>query len=153
LRVYRVFHRRHAATAFSGDGARRFGGRWNSPGVAMVYTSSSFALALLELMVNARRGRTPPGMVYCIVDVPDGVRIDAIRETTLPPCWFAYPAPHELQSIGDQWARRGRSVGLIVPSAIVRIENNVLLNPSHAEFARLSIGEPQEFPIDERFPR
>jgi RES domain-containing protein len=92
-------------------------------------------------------------MVYCTVDIPDEVRIDEVRESTLPRRWFAYPAPPELQSIGDRWLRRGKSVGLMVPSAIARIETNVLLNPNHAEFRRLSIGVPQELPIDERLQK
>lgn len=92
-------------------------------------------------------------MVYCAVDIPENLQIDTVRESALPPKWFAYPAPPELASIGDTWFRRGKSVGLMVPSVIARIEMNVLLNPKHAEFSRLRIGAAKELPIDEGLRR
>lgn len=145
-----MFGRKHRADALSGEGARRLGGRWNPPGVAVVYASSSLALALLELMANARRGRIPPAMLYCTIELPDDARIERARATELPAKWFSYPAPLELQALGERWAHRGKSVALLVPSAIARIETNVLLNPNHADFKRLNVGAPQELPVDER---
>lgn len=148
-RVFRAFERKHVATAFTGEGARLFGGRWNSPGVGVVYASSSLALALLEIMANARR-RIPPGFVFCTIDIPDDARVKTLDASTLPPLWYEAPAPPELQEIGDAWVRAGTSVALLVPSAIARIEENVLLNPEHEDFARLIIGAPQGIPVDER---
>lgn len=150
MRVYRVFERKHTASAFTGEGAQRFGGRWNSPGVAVVYAASNFALALLEIMANARRGRIPPEMVFCTVDIPDGVLIGEVRESDLPGAWHESPAPPETQIIGDAFVRDGKSVGLWVPSAVSRIERNIILNPRHADFARLGIGAIEDVPVDER---
>jgi len=150
LRVFRVFERKHREEAFTGEGARRFGGRWNSPGVRVVYAATSFALALLEIMANARRGRIPPGIVFCTVDLPDGVHVDTLDELILPPTWYKAPAPPELQALGDAWVQRGESVALLVPSAITRIESNAILNPNHVDFAQLTIGALRDIPVDER---
>lgn len=122
-------------------------------GVAVVYTASTFSLALLELMVNASAPRIPPGMVYVPVDIPDTLRLDVLDVATLPENWFLSPAPPQCRLAGDAWAHRGETVGLIVPSAVARIENNVLLNPKHADFGRLRIGKLDAIAIDERLVR
>ncbi len=150
MRLFRVFARKHRATALSGEGARRFGGRWNSPGLAVVYASSSFSLALLEMMANARRGHVPPGMLYCTIDIPDDAAIDTLPARALPPKWYRSPPSPQLAAIGDAWLTRGEAVALLVPSAIARIENNALLNPHHRDFARLVAGAPHDVPADDR---
>lgn len=144
-----MYNRRHDASALTGEGARLYGGRWNSPGKAAVYTASTLALALLEIMANARR-RVPPGYVYRAIDIPDDARTDRVLPADLPRKWFLAPAPHELREIGDAWLRRVASVALLVPSAIARIEYNVILNPNHSDFGRLVVGEPEDIPVDER---
>jgi RES domain-containing protein len=150
VRVYRAFQTKHEPAAFSGEGARRYGGRWNSPGVPVVYTAENFSLALLEIMVNVSNSHIPVDMVYATVDIPDDVALDTLDPNVLPANWFEYPAPAECQRLGDRWAASGSSVGLRVPSAIARIEKNVLLNPAHRDFARLTIGESDTLSIDAR---
>jgi len=150
LRVYRAFERKHEATAFSGEGARNYGGRWNSVGTAVVYTSSTFSLALLEIMVNISSARIPADMVYAPIDIPDDIRRDVLDVGSLPQTWFDSPAPPECQRAGDSWINRGKTVALIVPSAVARIEVNVLLNPTHRDFARLIIGGVEAMAIDNR---
>lgn len=149
IRAYRVFDRRYAASAWTGEGASRTGGRWNSKGVAVVYASTSLALALLEIMVNARR-RIPPGKLYSVMTTPDDVAVESLDSSALPRGWYRFPAPPALQAIGDAWVRDARSVALLVPSAATRVEQNVLLNPRHADFALLQIATPRPVPIDER---
>jgi RES domain-containing protein len=153
LRVYRVFRRKHAATAFSGEGARRYGGRWNSVGRAVVYTSTTFSLALLELMVNTSSARIPPDMVYVPVDIPDDVLPEVLQIGQLPKNWFDFPAPPECHAAGDSWLQRGATVALVVPSAVARIERNVLLNPAHPDFAHLIVGNVEAVAIDNRLKR
>jgi RES domain-containing protein len=153
LRVYRAFERKHAATAFSGEGARRYGGRWNSVGTAMVYTSATFALALLEIMVNVSSARIPEDMVFAPIDIPDDIRPTVLDVAALPKHWFDFPAPPECQLAGDDWVRRAQTVALVVPSAAARIETNVLLNPTHPDFSRLIIGEIEMMAIDKRLRR
>jgi RES domain-containing protein len=87
-------------------------------------------LALLEIMVNASTPRIAPDMVYVPMDIPDRIRLDVLDIQTLPQNWFDFPAAPECQLAGDSWVHRGKTVGLVVPSAVARIESNVLLNPA-----------------------
>jgi RES domain-containing protein len=153
LRVYRAFERKHEATAFSGEGARLYGGRWSSVGIAVVYTATTFSLALLEIMVNTSSARIPPDMVYAPIDIPDEIRLDVLDSTALPQNWFESPAPSECQLAGDSWIDRGATLGLVVPSAVARIDSNVLLNPAHPDFARIVVGKIDVMAIDQRFVR
>ncbi len=104
-------------------------------------------------MANVSGARIPPDMVYATVDIPDSVRLDVLDVATLPKNWFDYPAPPECRLAGDSWVDRGESVGLIVPSAVARIDNNVLLNPAHRDFGRLVVGEIAIMAIDHRLVR
>ena len=133
----------------SGEGASLTGGRWNSKGVRVIYASESLALALLEIMANARR-TIPPGKEFFTIDVPDDVRVEVLRSHDLPARWMSAPAPRRIQEIGDEWIQKVRSVALIVPSAIVPHERNALLNPAHPDFRRLIVGTPQRIPVDKR---
>ncbi|MGH7706363.1 MAG: RES family NAD+ phosphorylase [Vulcanimicrobiaceae bacterium] len=149
LRVFRVFDARFADASLTGEGAALTGGRWNSRGIPIIYTSTTLALALLEIMANARR-RIPPDKVFTVIDIPEDVSVENLDLDTLPPNWYRSPAPSALQRIGDRWATQCESVALVVPSAVARIENNVLLNPAHPAFARLTIGTPCNIPVDAR---
>lgn len=104
-------------------------------------------------MVNASSAAIPPDMVYAPVDIPDAVRLDTLDVATLPENWFDSPPPSECRLAGDAWAKRTETVGLIVPSAVSRIDNNVLFNPAHPDFARLIIGNAGVMEIDHRFKR
>jgi RES domain-containing protein len=118
-----------------------------------VYTSTTFSLALLEIMVNASNARIPADMVYAPIDIPDDAGREVLDIAALPRNWSAFPAPLECQSAGDSWIERGQTVALIVPSAVARIETNVLLNPAHRDFARLTIGGIETMAIDSRLIR
>jgi len=89
-------------------------------------------------------------MLYCTIDIPDDAAIDTVSAQGLPPKWYRSPSPPQLAAIGDAWIRRGEAAVLLVPSAIARIENNLLLNPQHPDFARLAVGAPREIPTDDR---
>lgn len=153
MRVFRAFERKHAATAFSGEGARLYGGRWNSVGTAVVYTSTTFSLALLEIMVNTSSARIPADMLYAPIDIPSEIVPEILDRATLPDNWFGYPPPPECQVVGDAWVRRGRTVALVVPSSVARIDSNVLLNPAHPDFTRLIIGKTDLMAFDDRLAR
>jgi RES domain-containing protein len=92
-------------------------------------------------------------MVYAPIEIPDDVRREVLEAGALPQNWFAFPAPPECQSAGDSWIERGQTVALVVPSAVARIETNVLLNPVHRDFARLTIGAIEPMEIDGRLTR
>ena len=117
----------------------------------MVYTSAHLSLALLEIIVAADQSDLPVDYVYAEVDIPDNVIVEKVATNGLPAKWYSVPAPTELREIGDDWIKTGSAVALIVPSAITRIEENILLNPGHADFSHLSIGKTQLLPLDPRF--
>lgn len=152
IRVWRIVKKRHAARAFDGEGARREGGRWNSPGGPMVYTSATISLALLETFVHADREELAGvGYVAIPVDIPPFVRVKRIDRSVLPKGWQKYdPSPPELKRIGDEWIRECRQAVLAVPSAVLPQELNSLLNPAHRDMKRLIIGAPEPLLLDGR---
>src|SRR5471030_234145 len=150
--AWRICPKLHAANgrdAFSGEGARKHGGRFNSKGLAVAYASATLSLAALEFLVHAdvQLLRTLP-LVACEAIWP--AELIAETMTELPPNWRDTPAPKALQTFGDEWIRHRRTAILFVPSAIVPRENNLLLNPDHPDFARVSFGEPEVFSYDPR---
>jgi RES domain-containing protein len=153
MRVWRICKAEHAATAFSGDGAQAYAGRWHHRGTTVVYASESRALAALEQLVHLHRNRLPPHFVCFAVDLPTDLAISELRTQDLPAGWRRHLGPPELRDIGTRWAASGETVCLRVPSAVVLGENNFLLNPRHADFGRLAIGRPEPFEFDQRLVR
>ncbi|HSC29653.1 MAG TPA: RES family NAD+ phosphorylase [Vicinamibacterales bacterium] len=147
--AWRIVKARYAADAFSGEGARVEGGRWNSPGSPVVYTSQSAALAALELLVHL--GRSAVLSTYVLVPCSFDERlVSRIDPGRLPANWRSYPAPVELQFLGDNWLRTALSAVLEVPSAVIEIDSNYLLNPRHRDFREIRIERPRPFQFDAR---
>jgi len=145
---WRVVRQEFASRALDGEGAREWGGRWNSAGRAVVYTSATTSLGLLEKLVHAEAGLLP---LYVSVPVTfNADLIEILGPRRLPTDWRSFPAPNELQQIGDEWVDSTRSCILEVPSVIVPHESNYLLNPQHPEFASIEIGNPISLDIDSR---
>jgi RES domain-containing protein len=152
LHAWRICKAEHADTAFSGGGARRFGGRWNSRGTAVVYSADSAALAALEMLVHLRVAKMLS--YYVIVEIAfDSALVDEVDRKPIPADWRADPAPEELRLFGDRWIRAERSAVLKVPSALIESEHNFLLNPAHRDFGRIRIGAAKEFQFDKRLLR
>lgn len=149
LTGWRIIKARYAAAAFDGEGARLLGGRWNSPGLPVVYTAASQALAALEMLVHIGNSAVLPAYVSvaCSFDESIVLRLDRQR---LPRSWRTYPAPPRLALVGDAWLKDGTSAVLDVPNAIIPTESNYLLNPRHADFASIAIRKPQPFEFDVR---
>lgn len=148
--VHRLLRQRFARTAFDGEGARLYGGRWNLPGTAVVYTSPTLSLAALELFVHLEPALLPDDLVSIEARLPvdwEAVRVEA---TDLPPDWRSYPAPAALCELGTTWARRLETPGLWVPSAVIPGEWNLLINPKHPMSRRLEIATPVPFRFDPR---
>jgi RES domain-containing protein len=148
VRVWRLCRRRYAA--FEGEGARIAGGRWNRRGTAVVYTSATLSLAALEYFVNLEVSEAPDDLVSIFADVPDDTPMATVELRDLPRNWRRYPPPESLTDIGTEWVTRGREAVLCVPSAVVPLERNYLLNPSHAAFGKILFGPPQPFSLDPR---
>lgn len=145
--LWRITGSRHAATvreAFSGEGGRRFPGRWHQGGLPVVYTASSFSLAQLETLVHTTNPTVLPKLVLVRAEVPAGVIAEEVDRRSLPKDWRDHPAPLVLQKTGQDWLSRGSSVALRVPSALSPEEHNVLLNPLHRDFAQVRLFEPPE---------
>jgi len=152
MRFWRICRRRYAAESGSGEGARLYGGRWNSRGVRVVYTSTSLALAALETFVNLEPNLRPQDLVSIAGEVPHGVEILKVALESLPANWNR-SREEVLRKVGDAWVREGLTVSLLVPSAAIRGEWNLLLNPAHREFAKLKFEAPEAFEFDLRMFR
>lgn len=148
LTVWRIVTRRFAASAFSGEGARLYGGRWNRKGVPIVYTAASRSLAFLELLVQDEPLRAQYVMIPA--RIPNGLRIERITAAQLPDGWRKPEARETLRRLGGEWFASGRSAVLAVPSAVVPSETNYLLNPRHRAFAKIKIGKPESLSTDLR---
>ncbi len=149
ISVWRITKQKLAKTAFTGDGARLYGGRWNSPGKLVVYTAESRALALAELLVHLESSGVLSRYIVFQVEIDESY-IAHLDLHDLPKNWRAEPAPKRLQTLGDEWLDSGKSAVLRVPSAIVGGEFNYLLNPLHPDFSKLRIHLPEKFAIDKR---
>ncbi|MBA3608457.1 MAG: RES domain-containing protein [Chthoniobacterales bacterium] len=135
--------------AFSGEGARRFGGRWNSPGVAVVYLSQHQSLAALEIFVHLQP--LLPRAKYLAYFVEwEEAQMETLSPKKLPSDWRISPPGPATMQLGDQWVREERSVLLAVPSVILPSEINFLLNPAHPKFRQLRRHKPVEFAFDDR---
>ena len=153
MRIWRICRQPFAAEAFSGEGARRFGGRWNSRGVPMVYSSSSLSLAAIELFVNLEPGQAPNDLVYLSAILPEGEPARTVKADQLPSAWWTddvAEGPGSTRDLGDTWTRDRSSLALMVPSVPIRAEWNVLINPLHPCINELKIDAPQPFVFDAR---
>jgi RES domain-containing protein len=149
LTVWRLVHRNYLASAFNGEGARLAGGRWNSEGFPVVYTAGSLSLSILEIIVHLEFKEALRLYKAIPVTLPKSA-MEVIDPSSLPADW-SKSIPHpSTQLTGNHWIRSQSSVALQVPSAIVPIESNILINPAHATFQTLEIGEPMDLPVDPR---
>jgi RES domain-containing protein len=118
----------------------------------MVYASTSLALAAVETFVNLEPNLRPPDLVSIEGEIPQSLEIETLDPALLPRTWYA-TRDESLRRFGDEWVKAGKTVALIVPSAAIRGEWNVLLNPAHADFLKITLQEPRAFEFDVRmFP-
>ena len=148
--LWRVTRRIHAATPLNGEGSRLYGTRWSHPGRPLASASSTLSLAALEYLVHVDPRDLPDDFVSVRIAVPDSVHAHRLDRAQLPTTWRRYPAPDELAVIGDEWLSKQERLLLIVPSAIVPEEDNILVNPRHPDIGRLHIDAPTRFDFDKR---
>lgn len=150
MELYRITQERYADD-LSGNGAKLFGGRWNSEGLPALYTASSRALALLEILAH-----TPAKMLdakpYFLVTifVPDAVSILGTDIKKLPAGWDAPDIKNPTQKAGDVFLSEKKYLLLSVPSVIVFEERNLILNPQHADFKKVKIINKRRINFDKR---
>lgn len=150
--AWRIVKKRHAESAFDGEGARRYGGRWNSPGTSVVYASETRALSLLEVLIGIRSVKAVQAYLLIPVDFADSL-VDSVDVDRLPEDWRRSPPHSAAQHIGDEWVEQETSAILRVPGVVVPEESNYLLNPAHPDFGSVEVGSPRELAIDPRLLR
>jgi RES domain-containing protein len=150
MRVWRICRQPYVASALEGVGGMYTSGRWHRKGHPVVYAASSAALAALEVLVHVEPLIAPTDLRLLTIEVPDDLERETLDPAALPAGWSAVPAPPALQALGSSWLSSLRTVALIVPSAVIPIERNVLLNPRHAEAHRARITDDQPFTFDTR---
>ncbi len=151
-RAWRLIPKKRLQDAFTGEGARIGGGRWNHVGTPVVYVSESLSLAALELFIHFPRKeiKLSASLVAIPVDIPVSLKMVDISVKDLNPDWRTSPPPNSTRDIGTEWVKRGATLILRAPSAIIPDEYNLVINPNHADFNKIKIGVPQPFSLDER---
>jgi RES domain-containing protein len=137
LTAYRIGDPAGAFPIFDATGSTIAPGRWNTPGSPVIYASEHFSTALLEKLVHGS-GRLPPNQHFVEITVPRSLSYEVFSPAALPG-WDTMPATVS-KTVGEKWCLERRSAILIVPSVIARLDNNVLINPAHPEFAAITSG-------------
>ena len=150
MRLWRIANALYPV--WSAEGARLRGGRWNRPGTPAIYAATSFASAVLEILVHANIGRVPPTFRVVAADIPDDARIDQVNPDDVPG-WDALPAAASC-AYGDAWLREQAGLVLLVPSVVTGgMDLNAVINPLHADFPRIAVGMGAPVRLDPRlFP-
>lgn len=149
MRCWRIAKAAHALDR-TGAGARNDGGRWNRPGTAALYAGMTVEIAALEKFVHVN-GVEPDDLQLVAIGVPDDAGlIEAANPAALPQGWDALPIQDASQDFGTRWLSGGSALALVVPSAILPEGRNVLINPLHARFARVTLAVVRSFRYDPR---
>jgi RES domain-containing protein len=148
--AYRIFKTKFAKSWFDGEGAFLYGGRWNSRGTRILYTSDSLSLAALEILVNLNSAELLSSYSYAKVEFEEKDVLPVEEIVKLPKNWSSSPPPSAVQRIGDEWAVSMQSLVLRVPTSVVPGEFNFLLNVGHPNFSTIRRSKPQLFRFDDR---
>jgi RES domain-containing protein len=135
----------------SGKGAEINGGRWNSKGTALLYTSQSRALTFAEISMHIPLGIVPKDYFLITIEIPDTADISELTEADMPADWRSNPHSDSTQKIGDKFAKELKHLVLRVPSAVVPGDFNYLINPLHAMMSKVTIADVEPFEFDSRF--
>ena len=134
------------STNINGQGAKLFGGRWNSIGLATVYCSSVISLSLLELFIHSVSYEEIVRNKLISIEAPENIK--EIKSTDLKNSWhldYGYT-----RFIGDEFLKSSTSLLLKVPSAIIQEENIFLINPQHKDFNKVKLQSIKAFEFDVR---
>lgn len=135
----------------SGKGAELFGGRWNSKGVAMLYTSESRALAFAEVAIHLPITIVPKDYFLISINIPDSAKIYHLADADIPIDWRSNPHSYSTQKIGDLFIAESKFLVMRVPSSVVPGDFNFLINPNHTQFKGIEIVNMEPFEFDSRF--
>jgi RES domain-containing protein len=149
MEVFRLTRKKYSNT-LSGVGASIHGARWNSPGFEIIYTSSNRALAMAEVAVHLSIDTLPEDFVMLTIEIPVDMMMLKSDPQPLSTDWNIFPYTSKTQIIGDEFIVKGEYYLLQVPSAVVKGEHNLLINPKHPDFSRIKIAKVEEFTFDRR---
>jgi RES domain-containing protein len=152
IEVWRITKTTDIGKAFSGEGSRLYGGRWNSKGIAVVYAAATRSLAMLEILVHVRNAQ------QAVIPIPymlfpasfEERLVEEIQPSSWPQDWDIEPPTDSTKSIGDAWVSAASSPVLSVPSVIVPEERNYILNLRHRLFGQIQLGSPVPCKFDPR---
>ena len=150
--VYRIA-KSNRIGELKGAGAEKFGGRWNPPGYPVIYTASNSSLAILEHLVHLDMDLLTRDFMLAEIRIEGKFSKTVLSAAKLPAEWNAYPAPDLVRETGRQWLESMRSLILVVPSAVNPLQNNILINPRHAEISKVSVMNLYPIALDERMMR
>ncbi len=147
MRAYRIGDPQGRFPIWSTGGARRTAGRWHEAGAEVIYASENYSTALLEALAHWN-GILPRGQAFIEITIPRGTSYELVTEDAVPN-WFERSA-EAARGFGRDWYAENRSAILIVPSVVARMEQNVVINSRHPEFASLMVGPRKPVFWDER---
>lgn len=150
MQAYRISRLPFSVNPLDGEGSYRFGGRWSSAGVRVVYAAEHRSLAALEYLVHLDHLCYPNDLIISVLDIPDDLRVDEYPRAALPRNWTDFPAPAELCEIGDSFVSKARAVAIKIPSVLIHGEYNLLLNPAHPDFSVVKVLSKEVFQYDGR---
>lgn len=154
MRIYRLVKQQHAQTAFAGVGALRYAGRWHKKGTPIVYAADQPSSALVEVLVHTSADDLlRHEYVLFTIDLDPDRHLLRLPRGQHPDGWRGWRWSEAAQRVGTRWAEMQRSVVLEVPSAVVSLHHNYLVNPQHPAFSDLVIGGPEPFAMDPRLAR
>lgn len=149
MEVFRLAREKYA-TPLSGKGAAIKGARWNSIGIELIYTAKNRSLAMAEVAVHFTLATLPEDYMMITMDIPDDIETKQIEEVDLPTGWRDFPHPISTQKIGDDFVVENKYCVLIIPSVVTQGDFNVLINPYHKDFRKITITKIEKFPFDKR---
>jgi RES domain-containing protein len=135
LTCYRIGDPAGAYPIFDAQGSKLYPGRWNTAASPMIYSSEHYSTAMLEKLVHGS-GALPPNQHFIEITIPSGVSYEMFNQSAVPDWYLASAASSK--PYGDAWQSQGRSLILIVPSVVARPGRNILINPQHAEFPKIT---------------
>ncbi len=147
MRLYRIADRRHPI--WDGTGALLMGGRFNSPGMPLIYAAATFSCAMLEVLAHTNIGAIPSTQAFVEAVVPSDLATETWHAHELPEGWDSNDLGIA-RAFGNQWLHEQRSAILFVPSVVARIDFNALVNPRHPDAARIQVSDPHEVIWDQR---
>ncbi len=150
MNVWRICAQPHVSTSLSGIGGLYTSGRWHHRGRPVLYTSATPSLAALEVLAHLDPALAPSDLRLLEIVVPDALSVETFEPASLVPDWMSFPAPQALQDFGTFWLTSRRTPVLSVPSALLPIERNFILNPLHRHSAQFQLLRDIPFSFDMR---